>query len=432
MADEVDITEDLTSHPENFHEQQDHVGEDSIITNLVGNESKMTITSSTPELNSDQFFVATSQGIFPAEQITTSNQGIKNCILIHDQATFDSLNLNGVRTIGVGSNPLIAQTTHTVSVNDDDRNRQVRKYDWDPSAYDAELPVRCKNTNGYLHKSKFGSGGRGKCIKSDGAWFTPTEWETYCGRASSKDWKKSIRYAGRQLSCLIEDGILRPHSGSCTCSSCCNDDRANGPVRFFTPYRKRRPMSPNTLAARSRNKRLTTRPAAVTEEGHQTVHIKDSSGRIVEMRVHLATSTTSGEQVSTNKEPECKETMLQDTPTSTAPSTSTLIANTVSEPDHFSQLEQMAENLQDQLNALKDCIKFAKLQSEASKAAALETQRQLMEKEKVDAVNSARLACQVQVTRALNDLGKAELSTPSSSDMKVEEDCNLDIVNSPK
>jgi len=44
----------------------------------------------------------------------------------------------------------------------------------------------------------------------------------------------------------------------------------------------------------------------------------------------------------------------------------------------------MAENLQDQLNALKDCIKFAKLQSEASKAAALETQRQLMEKEKVD------------------------------------------------
>ena len=25
-------------------------------------------------------------------------------------------------------------------------------------------------------------GGRGKCIRSNGQWFTPNEWETYCGR----------------------------------------------------------------------------------------------------------------------------------------------------------------------------------------------------------------------------------------------------------
>lgn len=27
------------------------------------------------------------------------------------------------------------------------------------------LPIRCKHTNAYLHKSKFGSGGRGRCVK---------------------------------------------------------------------------------------------------------------------------------------------------------------------------------------------------------------------------------------------------------------------------
>lgn len=27
------------------------------------------------------------------------------------------------------------------------------------------LPVRCKHTNAHLHKNKFGSGGRGRCIK---------------------------------------------------------------------------------------------------------------------------------------------------------------------------------------------------------------------------------------------------------------------------
>uniref|UniRef100_UPI00398F4674 deformed epidermal autoregulatory factor 1 homolog isoform X3 n=1 Tax=Pristiophorus japonicus TaxID=55135 RepID=UPI00398F4674 len=97
------------------------------------------------------------------------------------------------------------------------------KYNWDPSVYENELPVRCRNTSGILYKNKLGSGGRGRCIKHGENWFTPTEFEGMAGRASSKDWKRSIRYAGRPLQCLIQDGILNPHAASCTCAACCDD-----------------------------------------------------------------------------------------------------------------------------------------------------------------------------------------------------------------
>ncbi|XP_042197551.1 deformed epidermal autoregulatory factor 1 homolog isoform X3 [Callorhinchus milii] len=97
------------------------------------------------------------------------------------------------------------------------------KYHWDPSVYENELPVRCRNISGILYKNKLGSGGRGRCIKNGETWFTPTEFEGIAGRASSKDWKRSIRYAGRPLQCLIQDGILNPHAASCTCAACCDD-----------------------------------------------------------------------------------------------------------------------------------------------------------------------------------------------------------------
>lgn len=32
------------------------------------------------------------------------------------------------------------------------------KYNWDPSVYDNELPVRCRNTSGILYKNRLGSG----------------------------------------------------------------------------------------------------------------------------------------------------------------------------------------------------------------------------------------------------------------------------------
>lgn len=48
------------------------------------------------------------------------------------------------------------------------------------------------------------SGGKGRCIRHSQQWFSPTEFEGLAGRASSKDWKRSIRYAGRPLLCLIQ------------------------------------------------------------------------------------------------------------------------------------------------------------------------------------------------------------------------------------
>ncbi|KAL5242536.1 hypothetical protein ACI65C_009946 [Semiaphis heraclei] len=100
------------------------------------------------------------------------------------------------------------------------------------------LPVRCKTTNAELHKKKFGSGCRGKCIKFGNQWYTPSEFEALCGRASSKDWKRSIRFGGRSLQTLIYDGVLLPHAMSCTCAACCDDESATGPVRLFTPYKR--------------------------------------------------------------------------------------------------------------------------------------------------------------------------------------------------
>ncbi|KAM9854946.1 deformed epidermal autoregulatory factor 1 homolog [Aulostomus maculatus] len=129
------------------------------------------------------------------------------------------------------------------------------KYNWDPSVYNNELPVRCRNTSGVLYKNRLGSGGKGRCIKHDQQWLTPTEFEGLAGRASSKDWKRSIRYAGRPLLCLIQERILNPHAASCTCAACCDDLSAcskegetlavenismTGPVRLFVPYKRRK------------------------------------------------------------------------------------------------------------------------------------------------------------------------------------------------
>ena len=66
-------------------------------------------------------------------------------IVIHDQ------NLeSGLRT---PTTPLPPPTPATPL----SRERGLR-YQWDDSAHNDVLPVRCKNTNGELHKCKFGSG----------------------------------------------------------------------------------------------------------------------------------------------------------------------------------------------------------------------------------------------------------------------------------
>ncbi|XP_078453311.1 deformed epidermal autoregulatory factor 1 homolog isoform X3 [Lampetra planeri] len=138
------------------------------------------------------------------------------------------------------------------------------KYSWDTSAYENELPVRCRNTSGVLYKNRLGSGGRGKCIKHGTMWYTPSEFEAMSGRASSKDWKRSIRYAGRPLQCLIQDGLLTPHAASCTCASCCDDMSLSGPVRLFVPYKRRKKDMELSHHKKDGSKNITLFPATPT------------------------------------------------------------------------------------------------------------------------------------------------------------------------
>eukprot|EP00099_Drosophila_melanogaster_P000894 NP_001034033.1 deformed epidermal autoregulatory factor-1, isoform B [Drosophila melanogaster] len=100
--------------------------------------------------------------------------------------------------------------------------------------------IRCKTTCAELYRSKLGSGGRGRCVKYKDKWHTPSEFEHVCGRGSSKDWKRSIKYGGKSLQSLIDEGTLTPHATNCSCTVCCDDEAASGPVRLFTPYKRRK------------------------------------------------------------------------------------------------------------------------------------------------------------------------------------------------
>ncbi|CAD5110780.1 DgyrCDS146 [Dimorphilus gyrociliatus] len=154
------------------------------------------------------------------------------------------------------SSKVVIQEVDSLQPNEEPSYRRSMKrkpyrYEWNASTMKDVLTVRCKQVTGFLHKEKFGSGGRGKCIRVNEKWFTPNEFENFCGRGSSKDWKRSIRYGGRPLQFLIEDGILVPHAASCTCSACCDDESVNAPVRFFVPYkRKKKEISSSTSVKR--------------------------------------------------------------------------------------------------------------------------------------------------------------------------------------
>ncbi|XP_067292933.1 deformed epidermal autoregulatory factor 1 homolog isoform X1 [Pseudorasbora parva] len=211
-------------------------------------------------------------------------------IVVHtDGSIVDATGLKGTAT------PMTPgpQTPSTPLTSGHDKDGS--KYNWDPSVYDNELPVRCRNTSGILYKNRLGSGGKGRCIKHNNNWFTPTEFESMSGRASSKDWKRSIRYAGRPLQCLIQERILNPHAASCTCAACCDDLSTvsdmcakdgpfggenitmTGPVRLFVPYKRRKKDNERSVSPEKKElqspKNITLAPGAtftVTPSGQIT------------------------------------------------------------------------------------------------------------------------------------------------------------------
>ncbi|CAG5003293.1 unnamed protein product [Parnassius apollo] len=169
------------------------------------------------------------------------------------------------------SSPPVREQTHDdASSSSTPSTRAASARSWAETANMPVLPVRCKNTSAELHKQRFGSGGRGRCIKYGMEWYTPSEFEALCGRASSKDWKRSIRFGGRSIQALIDEGILTPHATSCTCGACCDDQSAMGPVRLFTPYKRRRRNNQEPEEKKPKTKRDTILVESDVDNIHQT------------------------------------------------------------------------------------------------------------------------------------------------------------------
>ncbi|ESO84869.1 hypothetical protein LOTGIDRAFT_168359 [Lottia gigantea] len=397
---EVDIAEDIPNGDDSAfvddHQQPDGEHDD---VNSQGGEIVQAVTSE--ELTPDQVYVATSQGLISAESLREA--GIKTThIVIHDNTlTVDTGAQNPPTT------PLPPPTPATPLSKE-----RGFKYQWDESVHQMFLPVRCKNLNGELHKDKFGSGGRGKCIKYDNKWYTPNEFETLAGRASSKDWKRSIRYGGRTLQCVLEDGLLMAHATSCTCASCCDDETVTGPVRLFVPYKRRKkesesgPLSPTPKKVRIGSIKSNTSPltkdvivsmcnggTSVTRPVSQQMQMSAQDDNTVK----IVTADGTGNFVT-------GDTVVM-TPISLAPAPKAqVVTMDVTEQKNWWQLEEIANNLLLQVQQLKAMIDQVRQHSLLSKESQLQQLRMQMEKEKQEAIkalNGQRIEAQMNLSRVV-------------------------------
>lgn len=154
----------------------------------------------------------------------SSSEGLKTIVIQQQQPTAEQIAADVHQQLQQVEQQVNSQN-HQNSSNNSHHTSSSSSANWaeQPMAMDI-LPIRCKTTTAELYKARLGSGGRGRCIKHKDRWYTPSEFENLCGRGSSKDWKRSIRYGGRSLQALIDEGVLTPHATSCTCSACCDDD----------------------------------------------------------------------------------------------------------------------------------------------------------------------------------------------------------------
>ncbi|XP_064628286.1 deformed epidermal autoregulatory factor 1 homolog isoform X2 [Lineus longissimus] len=421
---EVDISEELPNGDDSAFNDDQQEGEQT-----PGNSQ----SSDQHSHLADHVFVQAAQAYVTAEQLQAAGlpPDIKTThIVIHDH------------NLGVADQALKTPTTPLPPPTPATPLSKEKgfKYTWDPSVHLPILPVRCKNTSGELFKDRFGSGGRGKCIKFEEQWFTPSEFESMCGRASSKDWKRSIRYGGRTLQCLIEDGHLTPHATSCTCSACCDDDavvgtmKNTGPVRLFVPYKRRRrnnSVSDSEGATSPRKQRICSTKSSpslaaspLSKDGSSSnldaytfVAIPQTGGAIPHgavtlpggeggETVHIVTTDASGNLVSAGEGTvvmTAQPNQLQIAQQQQAKSTVQLgpVGLDVHEEKQWWQLEEMATNLIQQAQQLKAVIETAKQQSMQSKEAALQQLKIQMEKEKNEAVNAVRIEAQMNLARTL-------------------------------
>ncbi|XP_076866337.1 uncharacterized protein LOC143517559 isoform X2 [Brachyhypopomus gauderio] len=77
---------------------------------------------------------------------------------------------------------------------------------WTWDFYQTQLPVTCGDKKATLDRNRLAKGG--KCILSQGHWFTPSGFEEFAGKGRWKNWKLSIRCQNTPLLKLIKEGHL--------------------------------------------------------------------------------------------------------------------------------------------------------------------------------------------------------------------------------
>ncbi|XP_054274578.1 deformed epidermal autoregulatory factor 1 [Macrosteles quadrilineatus] len=325
------------------------------------------------------------------------------------------------------------KATHIVIQDgaDDSSTSHTCTSSWTEYASMPILPVRCKTTNAELHKSRFGSGGRGRCIKLEDNWYTPSEFEALCGRASSKDWKRSIRFGGRSLQTLIDEGILTPHATSCTCAACCDDDSATGPVRLFTPYKRRKRIEGSSDGE--------GRPRKVKSREHVESNGEDSCDSTGAAEILGIKDSWNSSQFVTEAMVEENATVSTSaasvTPivsvTATVTNTSPPGGEGASTAELFKKLDEMSSRMVKVVYTVRRTIEEAKEQWRAEK----EQLKEQAKRDKEQAVLAARVEAQVACTRTVFDstvhvvdpINTVGLQpTSDSNDSKKCANCNRD------
>lgn len=148
------------------------------------------------------------------------------------------------------SPPIDVDEQTSVPITYSTRKNPTKHFNFDEKIlYEDVIQVNCNSYVAELHKNKFGSGGKGRCIKvvietSDGAsvdkWMTPIEFETYCGKGNCRDWKRTLKAGGQQILAILDAGILTCHAVSCSCAVCNQNESLVGPIKPFMRYRRRK------------------------------------------------------------------------------------------------------------------------------------------------------------------------------------------------
>ncbi|XP_013116039.1 deformed epidermal autoregulatory factor 1 [Stomoxys calcitrans] len=194
-----------------------------------------------------QMLCVDNNGYISSGTVVGNVGGDLKTIVIHQQQQSDNTGVGGT-AMGLNHDGSGSNNSHDSTVTGDQLVHggpgsgcgSGSGVSWPETSQMEVFPIRCKTTSAELYRSKLGSGGRGRCVKYKDKWLTPSEFEQTCGRGSSKDWKRSIKYGGKSLQSLIDEGTLTPHATNCSCTVCCDDEAASGPVRLFTPYKRRK------------------------------------------------------------------------------------------------------------------------------------------------------------------------------------------------